>query len=158
MFFLSVCCPGAMTLVYCNVLVPFKCLKTKLTIFILLFCVFLLTSLIFLFITWLFSIWCFYNCEVKVSTYLQQMEELGNLVTVYVQLNVSLQFLEQRNPVALFQSLVLLLKFAFMYNFFVFSVHLFVTSGDFLCFYHLSMFVLKCSCFPVYPTIRKVPM
>jgi len=49
------------------------------------------------------------------------MEELGNLVTVYVQLNVSLQFLEQRNPVALFQSLVLLLKFAFMYNFLYFQ-------------------------------------
>lgn len=46
----------------------------------------------------------------------RKMEELGNTVTVYVQLSVSLQFLEHRNPVAPFQSLVLLLKFAFMYN------------------------------------------
>jgi len=55
-FFLSVCCPGVMPLVYCNMLIPFKCLKTKLTIFILLLCVFLLSSLIFLFISLLFSI------------------------------------------------------------------------------------------------------
>ena len=35
--YLSVCCLGVMMLMYCNMLVPFKYLKTKLTIFILLF-------------------------------------------------------------------------------------------------------------------------
>lgn len=89
---LSVCWTEVTRIVYFSMPVQFVCLKTlrhncccwKLMTFILLFCVSVLSSLIFCFITWLFGIWWSYNCEVKVSSELQKMEELGSAVTMYM--------------------------------------------------------------------------